>query len=322
MPEKSPPFFIVGMPRSGTKLLRELLNQSPDVWVPDVESQFIPRYARRMKKYGDLSHWPNFERMAKTVGGSNAFVYWARQGVAIEPREWFDRCATHDWPGAVTALFQLVYEQSSYRPDRDWSEVFWGDKSPQYVTEVSLLSRLFPQSSFIHIVRDPRDVSLSVATTWGQHPLRAAQRWTEAIDSCRAAGERLGPDRYAEVRYEDILARPGEETARLCAFLGVETPANAGTLARPAEGGTTDVVRDNSGKFQVRLSPGLQRSIEALTARGLDAYGYGRLYPEVAPATLNRFDRARYTLHDGWRTVKVRQDTLGGWRNVLRSLRA
>jgi hypothetical protein len=144
----------------------------------------------------------------------------------------------------------------------------------------------------------------------------------EAIDSCKAAGDRLGPERYAEVRYEDILARPGEETARLCSFLGVQTPENAGTLARPVEGGTTDVVRDNAGKFETGLPISLQRSIEALTARGLDAYGYRRVYPDVAPTTLSRLTRARYTLHDGWRTLRVRQHTLGGWRNALRSLRA
>ena len=70
-----------------------------------------------------------------------------------------------------------------------------------------------------------------------------------------------------------VILHGGEETARLCSFLGVQTPDNAGTLARPVEGGTTDVVRDNAGKFEAGLPTTLQRSIEALTARGLDAYG-------------------------------------------------
>ena len=45
-----PPFFLVGNPRSGTKMLRELLNASPDVWMSEVESHFIPKFTRTLAR--------------------------------------------------------------------------------------------------------------------------------------------------------------------------------------------------------------------------------------------------------------------------------
>jgi hypothetical protein len=48
-----PPFFLVGNPRSGTKMLRELLNASPDIWISDVESHFVPKFTRVIDRFGD-----------------------------------------------------------------------------------------------------------------------------------------------------------------------------------------------------------------------------------------------------------------------------
>ena len=59
-----PPFFLVGNPRSGTKMLRELLNASPAVWMSEVESHFIPKFTRGIDRYGNLADLDGFARLA------------------------------------------------------------------------------------------------------------------------------------------------------------------------------------------------------------------------------------------------------------------
>ena len=58
------PIFIVGMPRSGTKLLREILNNHSLIAIPDNESHFIPYLYDRLDKYGDLKNLNNFKHFS------------------------------------------------------------------------------------------------------------------------------------------------------------------------------------------------------------------------------------------------------------------
>ena len=84
-------------------------------------------------------------------------------------------------------------------------------------------------------MRDPRDCVLSTQEAWGNTPLRTAQEWADRVRRCRTAGTTLGPSRYHELRYEDLV---GDVRGRLAAtfdFLGVPTPADAGEFLRVPE---------------------------------------------------------------------------------------
>src|SRR3712207_7075395 len=84
------------------------------------------------------------------------------------------------------------------------SDLIWGDKSPMYTEHIGLLAELYPQARFIHIVRDARDCCLSAHNAWRKNMVRWAQRWAEGVTKARADGRRI-PDRYLEIRYEDLL---------------------------------------------------------------------------------------------------------------------
>jgi hypothetical protein len=314
-----PPFFVVGFPRSGTKMLRELINNNPQVWISEVESNFIPRFTRRIDRYGDLSIYENFERLAAALEGTRAFWAWRRRGIRIERRPWFDACRSFDWTGVLESLFHRVYEQEMRGSRVPWEQVLWGDKTPLYVTAMPQLAELFPQSRFVHIVRDPRDCALSAMRAWGNSPLRTAQEWADGIETARRDGRSLGPGRYFELRYEDLVSEVRGVLAGIYDFLGVDTPSDVGALRRAAETkmgdarGQKHVVANNYGKWRHRMDPALRRQVEAVCGAVMTQAGYEREYPDLKLSRLSPWRMGTYRLRDAWKHLRFRRRELGSW---------
>ena len=322
-----PPFFVVGNPRSGTKMLRELLNASPDLWMSEVESHFIPKFTRAIAGYGDLADRGQFARLATTLRGTRAFWQWERRGVHITDDEWFAACPRHDWPGIITGLFRCVHRREMPNPPKPWEEIVWGDKTPVYMGELPLLAALFPDARVVHIVRDPRDCVLSTETAWGNAPLRTAQEWADRVRRCRAAGGALGAGRFLELRYEDLTDDVRTQLGRIFDFLGVPTPADAGRLLRVPENlgatkGAREVVAGNQRKWATQMTPALRRSIEEISGDLLDAYGYEREYPTLATRPVPGLRMAVYRVRDAWLQLRFRRRELGSWSAAIRFLMA
>ena len=326
MTRAEPPFFVVGNPRSGTKMLRELLNNSPEVWISDVESHFIPDFTRARARFGDLGDRARFAALADALRKTRAFWYWSRRGVGIDTDHWYAACRAYDWPAVLEGLFHCVYEQEMAAAARPWHEILWGDKTPVYMTEILLLAGLFPRARFVHIVRDPRDCVLSSQTAWGDSPLRAAQRWADRTRLCRMAGRELGAARYHELRYEHLVADVAGALGAVFGFLGVPTPPDAGRFLRVPENlggarGDTRVRADNRQKWKRAMEPALRRRIEELTGDLLDDLGYEREHPDLPLCRLSELRMHAYRVRDAWHQVRFRARELG-WIEGLRFLRA
>jgi hypothetical protein len=321
-----PPFFLVGNPRSGTKMLRELLNRSPDVWISDIESHFIPPFTHRLAEFGDLDDRTNFERLAEALGKTRAFWYWTRRGVVVDVDAWYATCRRHDWPGVLEGLFHVVHDQEISDPPKPWDEILWGDKTPVYMTELTSLAQVFPAARFVHLVRDPRDCALSGAYTWGDSPLRTAQRWADRTRLCRDAGHRLGSERYFELRYEDLVTDVRGVLGQVFDFLGVPVPLDAGQFLRVPENlgearGQAEVIDRNRHKWKARMDPAVRRRIEGIAGDLIEVFGYEREHPELPVRRLSRFELAVLKLRDAWRQVQFRRRELG-WRGAIDFLRA
>ena len=317
-----PPFFVVGFPRSGTKMLRELLNNSPEVWISDVESNFIPRFTREMGRYGDLEIYDRFERLAAALEGTRAFWAWQRRGVRIDRRRWYEACRRYDWPGVLEALFHCVYEHEMAGSPVPWDAVLWGDKTPLYVIAMPLLAELFPQSRFIHIVRDPRDCALSSMRAWGNSPLRTGQEWADCVRTARRDGPALGAERYVELRYEDLVSDVVGVLGRLFDFLGIDTPPDVGAFGRVPENvgdarGERRVVADNYGKWRNRMDESLRRRLEGVCGEVMAAAGYEREFPDVPTSRVSSLRMRTYKLRDAWHQIRFQRRQLGGWRAGL-----
>ena len=202
--------FIVGCPRSGTTLLRAMLDSHSQLAIPG-ESHFIVRMARGRDRYA-----------IPTGFAADAFVDDLLadvrfQGWGIAPRsarETLDRAEPTNLADALRAVYRAY---ASHR-----GKLLYGDKTPGYVRELPLLAELFPEARFVHVVRDGRDVALSLRDMdWAQRGGldTLAGFWRTNVELAFAARGQLGTRRYLEVRYERLVDDPASVLADVCAFL-------------------------------------------------------------------------------------------------------
>ncbi len=204
---RGPRFFVVGCPRSGTTMLRLMLDSHPKIAVPP-ESHFVVglcrhRHARR-RDYG---------RLADLLETHPSYKRWGiPKGLARTTVE-----ARH--PQSYTEFIQCVFDIYADLEDKP----LCGDKTPGYVEHLELLAGLFPSSRFIHIIRHGYDVAVSLnRSQWGPNSaVSGAAWWRTKVSRGREAGATLGSDRYREIRYEDLVTDPPGTLRSLCGFIQV-----------------------------------------------------------------------------------------------------
>jgi hypothetical protein len=204
----SPPFFIVGAQRSGTTMLRLMLNAHARIAVP-FESDFLA-VARGLNGTAPFDATVALEALAADP--------WTAKGGIVEDR------------AAILARRPASFGELAAAAFGAWAAArgkpCWGVKTPGYVTELDALWAMFPGARFVHIVRDGRDVALSLRDlSWGsRHVLRVAADWRWKTLVGRKMGAMV-PGHYHELRYEDLIADPGATLRGVCDFLGVEFDA-------------------------------------------------------------------------------------------------
>jgi len=194
--------FVVGVGRSGTTLLRLMLDAHPEVAVPP-ETGFIPRVATLE---GERLRNRFFRVMVRQPA-------WPDYGI---PEEDFRRALRGIEDFTVAEGVRCFY--ATYALAR--GKARYGDKTPPYRAHMPLIETLLPETRFVHLVRDGRDVALSRRGLWfegGQTVADVARAWREGVETARAGGRAVA--RYLEVRYEDLVADPGAELRRVCAFV-------------------------------------------------------------------------------------------------------
>lgn len=267
-----PKFFIVGSARSGTTLLRVMLNAHGQIAVPP-ESRFVVELYE-----GERIEVETWLRM---LSQHHRFKTW---GISIDDvAHELDDASWVAYPDAVEAAFR------AFARHRD--KPMWGDKTPRYIEQIPLLARLFPRARFIHMVRDGRNVALSYASVpFGPKTVsRAARLWSDRVSMGIEAGGGI-PDRYLEIRYEDLAADPEANARKVCGFIGVEfdgdmldysEKAAEEVLPRAARYNPRVLARDTSStrRWQAEM-PAFQAEVfEAVAGATLSRLGYERRHP-------------------------------------------
>ena len=211
-----PPFFIVGVPRSGTTLLRLMLNSHPNLCVP-FESAFIPRFFYKLGSYGPLSDPRNAERLLRDISE----VQQVKRGQLVQDPRTILSYPIRSYSDLIHAIFAEYAKRKGKKR--------WGDKSPGYVTDIDVLWKLFPGCKIIHIVRDGRDVAVSLRkVSWGRRSIpELATRWKWMSIVGHKVGSVLG-NHYLEIRYEDLVLKTEETVRAICDFL--DEPYHTGML--------------------------------------------------------------------------------------------
>jgi hypothetical protein len=219
----NPVTFIVGCPRSGTTLLRHILNAHPQIVITP-EAHWIPLWFEERR--GLTSDGLVTPELIRALLAHDKFAMF-RLG-PDELTSLFGRCQEISYASFVTGIFDFY--------GRVRGKDLVGNKTPDSVRRMDTLHALWPQARFVHLIRDGRDVALSLMNwpkvrnktpgkfpTWTQDPATTASFWWELnVRRGREAGEFLGPELYHEMRYESLVAHPEQECAALCDFLGLK----------------------------------------------------------------------------------------------------
>jgi len=331
------PFFVVGAPRTGTTMMREVLNQHPRVYLFN-EVHFCERVL------DVLGH----DRPLDAAGQRRAYAL-ATRNVPWEIRK--------DDPAAVDAEVQAAFAAAGGRlPDlfaalmqreaAHHGADIWGDSAPQDVLYLETLAAWYPQARFVGLVRDPRAYLASyknyhrkqIAAYRNRYdPVANTLLWRGYMNALTAAQDGPLQDRLLTVRYEDFVQDPAGKLAEICGFLGLDprpemlaiqrqnssyfevsqddkvTGISTGSLARWKEtltGTETWLVETFTGPLMERFD--YSREGCRLTPRAaLEFAGFGLRAPLRIYNLLFRTGKpfTREKARKAWRSIRARQSS-------------
>ena len=197
----------------------------------------------------------------------------------------------HELHGVEEAPYSDAIEAAYRAYARVNGKKRWGDKTPRYVEHIPLLASLWPDSRFVHLVRDGRNVALSYADVpFGPKTVaKAAELWATRVRMGIKAGRALG-DRYIEIRYEDLVEDAEGEAKDLCEFLGLDfdsgmldyTERARGAVLPRAKRYNPHVAERPISKvrsWEESMPPAQVEVFEAVAGDVLSELGYERRHP-------------------------------------------
>lgn len=207
------PVFVVGSPRSGTTLLYDMLLSAGGFAVYLGESSIFNLVAPR---FGNLRVHRNRERMLKAWLGSKLFRVSGLTQAQIEQKILSD-CRN---PGDFLRLVmeEVAHQQGVQR---------WAANTPEEILYLPLIKKTIPNALVIHVIRDGRDVALSLSRKRYIRPFPWKERedligagiyWDWIVEKGRQFGKQLGAD-YTEIHFEELVASPHETLARISEFI-------------------------------------------------------------------------------------------------------
>ncbi len=296
------PFFIVGAPRSGTTLLQYMLRSHPNLSLPTGESHFfIPLYRNR-SAFGDLNRKENLRRVLEAMYvQSAAFLDTDLHGIRFDI-DWLSEVLHTEGRNTIPLILAGLYEKNAQGEGKRR----WGEKTPYYVLHMPLLLEMFPGARFIHVIRDGRDVLLSLFGRQDDFGVYnsyvGAKYWEKYVATGQHLGRRLDPRQYLEVRYEDLVRDPEPVVHRILDFLGEPFDLSVIYFRKSKEPGKTPLLQQdlqpaNLEKWRYTLSRWQLWLFEGAAGTLLYVNGYP-LATRARPTPLPIRISAR--LHNAW----------------------
>lgn len=284
------PVFVVGVPRSGTTLLGAMLCAHSRLSCGPETHFFTALRGADCRLLCKARGWP---------APALTFLYSIEQGGRPVPENYgLSREEIADYlrrrPPTLTSTLASLTEQYMRRSGKQR----WVEKTPNQLTEVRRIRALFPRAPILRIIRDPRDVALSLTRVpWGTSSFLEGLCYWRHFDEASAAFFETDRQGYT-LRYEDLVADPEKELRAVCIFLGeqfepgmLDTRESASHLNRIGESWKCNVgdPLDASRRFswQKELNDDDVRGADAVVGDRLEQYGYPR--PAVQQEHATRF---------------------------------
>lgn len=306
------PIFMIGTQRSGSNLLRLMLNQLPEIAAPH-PPHFLQRLLPFEKGYGDLSNDANFMQMIDDVCKLAELnpVPWE---VTLDRKDIASRCRSRSVVAASGAAYDVMTEHVKANT--------WCCKSLANINYLDEIEAYYgDEARYIYLYRDGRDVALSFRKALvGEKSLyHIAKEWDASQRAALTRRKHIGPKRFFSVSYESLTGTPEKATRDLCACLGVtytdsmlefhesddaKSAAGAsyiwGNVSKP-------VMTDNSNKFLREMNAEDIRLFELVAGDALDALGYKRFQTRVGESKTFSADEIRQFEIEN---LRLKQDVL------------
>jgi hypothetical protein len=322
------PIFVVGLPRSGTTMLRLMLHQHPDVAVLS-ETWFGPRvWDRRWGFPVRQASEPFLPRLL------DDFIHLLETGGREDfPLDLADyRQRVLDGPAHLNRLLSVLGDAWAAREGASR----WGEKSPVHLRHMPVLSAMFPFAVFVHIVRDFRDTVASLVTAPFSpmtDPVAFAVECRRGMESAERDAGALSPTAgYVLLRYEDVVEDPTRALISVCDAVGV--PFHPGMLDfhlaaeryAPRQAWMAGVHEPlntaSTGRWRRDLAPEDALLVEAVLDEQLRRFDYapGAREADLAGvrATVSRLVSAHH--HREQDEQRSRQDWIGMHRGTYKAL--
>lgn len=243
---RSRPVFICGHPKSGTSLLRSMLDGHPHLIVYPEETLFFRRYLKQAAGKTAAEQITLAEELLLHIFTWNTsnpppsqagyldrdYSMFSYDAVRDAMREFLNEYPpTHE--GDILAAAVLAFGEASDHviPETGW----WVEKSPYNEFYGAEIFTMWPQAKCIHIVRDPRDNYVSYQRKhkdWDA--LFFGANWNRSTEAGIDHADQYGSERYLNLRYEDLTMYPQETIDKICAFLDIPDDP---VLAQPIRAG-------------------------------------------------------------------------------------
>jgi hypothetical protein len=208
----TPLVFLFGFERSGTTLLSMMIGAHPRIAVPFSVTGLWYRYATMLPKYNNLHSLGDVEHLVDDLLNEQRIRLW---DVELKRGDVLAKLRPGYFPAVVTRFHELYAQQKG--------KDLWGNIDIATLEDMDVANSWFPETKFVHIVRDGRDVALSHETyVYGASTMgECAEKWVNSLRLNLKMGAIIGPKRYLLIRYEDLVLETEKTLRRVCDFLGV-----------------------------------------------------------------------------------------------------
>jgi len=273
------PVFVLGSPRSGTTLLYHMLLSAGNFAVYRAESEALHLLEPR---FGDLSVEKNKRRLMQEWVKTRLFTATGLEAASLQERVMAECRNGGDF-------LRIVMEETARRQ----GVARWAECTPDHLLYLPRIKQTIPEALVIHIIRDGRDVALSMERQnyprklpWdlSLRRMAAGLYWEWMVRNGRELGRELGPD-YIEVHYEDLVSRPQQVLDQLSPFIGQALDyeqiqrVGIGSVSQPntsfkaeAEGDGFNPVQ----RWKKHFAPAELAIFEELLGDALPQFGYAR----------------------------------------------
>jgi hypothetical protein len=328
------PIFIVGANRSGTTLLRLILNAHPRIAIPDELIYFD----------SSLAGIP-IERWRRPGLSAEAYEDFVNHFLTThcEPLDELDKPELKEDILAADPSFRRPYRRVLEAWARHYGKERWGEKTPGNLFYADVILEMFPEAQFLYMVRDPRAgvASMQRVSFFSDDVVFNALSRRKHDTTGRSLLERHVPSSQRKtIRYEDLVRRPEAVTQSICRFLSEDFAPEMLHFHRDAdeymkdaaeqrynETATHPITDDRVDAWRNRLTADQIAVVESLCAPIMRSHGYTPAAPFLpVPRRLEMLIKRAYWSYQCWRHRDVRQYTVkypifARTRSTLASLR-